>query len=98
MKKCEMENLDINQVQNVVNALQMIADAFQKLIAEPDNGEFAVYAPHDGFKTISRAKMEAMALKEFKKIALISPLAKGILNNVECSDTGKLTVEGVTEP
>ena len=38
------------------------------------------------------------ALKEFKKIALISPLAKGILNNVECSDTGKLTVEGVTEP
>ena len=38
------------------------------------------------------------ALKEFKKIALISPLAKGILNNVECSDTGKLTVEGVMEP
>lgn len=25
-------------------------------------------------------------------------IAKGILNNVECSDTGKLTVEGVTEP
>lgn len=71
MKKCEMENLDKNQVQNVVNALQMIADAFQKLIAEPDNGEFAVYAPHDGFKTIGRAKMEAMALKEFKKPGLV---------------------------
>ena len=71
MKKCEMENLDINQVQNVVNALQMIADAFQKLIAEPDNGEFAVYAPHDGFKTISRAKMEAMTLKEFKKPGVV---------------------------
>ncbi|MBQ2801040.1 MAG: hypothetical protein IJF03_06595 [Lachnospiraceae bacterium] len=71
MSKCDMENLDKNQVEKVVNALQMIADAFQELIAEPDDGEFAVYAPHDGFKTISRAKMEAMTLKEFKKPGVV---------------------------
>ena len=55
MKKCEMENLDKNQVQNV-NALQMIADAFQKLIAEPDNGEFAVYAPMMGLRPLVERK------------------------------------------
>ena len=71
MSKCDMENLDKNQVEKVVNALQMIADAFQKLIAEPDNGEFAVYAPHDGFMTIGRAKMETMTLKEFKKPGVV---------------------------
>ena len=60
MSKCDMENLDKNQVEKVVNALQMIADAFQELIA-----------PHDGFKTISRAKMEAMTLKEFKKPGVV---------------------------
>ncbi|MBS7298757.1 MAG: DEAD/DEAH box helicase [Eubacteriales bacterium] len=38
------------------------------------------------------------ALKEFKKITLLSPLAKGIVHNMECSDEGKLTVDGDVEP
>ena len=38
------------------------------------------------------------ALKEFKKITLISPLAKGILNNVECADNGKIIVDADIEP
>ena len=67
MNKCEMENLNTNQVEEVVEALQKIADAFQQLITKPDNGEYAVYAPHDGFKTSKRAEMETMTLKEFKK-------------------------------
>lgn len=37
------------------------------------------------------------ALKEFKKITLVSPLAKGIITNIECSDTGKLQVDGEIE-
>lgn len=38
------------------------------------------------------------ALKEFKKITLISPLAKGIISNIDCADTGKVTVRGDIEP
>ena len=38
------------------------------------------------------------ALKEFKKITLISPLAKGIISNIECADTGKIRVDGETDP
>lgn len=38
------------------------------------------------------------ALKEFKKITLISPLAKGIISNIECADTGKICVDGEIEP
>lgn len=38
------------------------------------------------------------ALKEFKKITLMTPLAKGIINNTECSDTGTITVSGEIEP
>lgn len=38
------------------------------------------------------------ALKEFKKITLISPLAKGIITNIECADAGKLLVDGKVEP
>ena len=32
------------------------------------------------------------ALKEFKKITLLSPLARGILTNIECADSGVITV------
>lgn len=38
------------------------------------------------------------ALKEFKKITLISPLAKGIISNTACAGKGTLTVEGNIEP
>ena len=38
------------------------------------------------------------ALKEFKKITLLTPLAKGIVHNIECSDEGKLTVDAELEP
>ena len=38
------------------------------------------------------------ALKEFKKITLISPLAKGVLYNQGCADKGKLSVDGEIEP
>ena len=71
MNKCEMENLNMDQVEGVVDALQKIVDAFQQLVAKADNGEFAVYAPHDGFKTIKRAEMEAMTSKEFKKPGIV---------------------------
>ena len=37
-------------------------------------------------------------LKEFKKITLMSPLSKGIISNIECSDKGKLVIENVVEP
>ena len=38
------------------------------------------------------------ALKEFKKITLISPLAKGILSDTSCADGGTVTVDGKIEP
>ena len=38
------------------------------------------------------------ALKEFKKITLLTPLAKGIVHNIECTDEGKLTVDAEIEP
>ena len=38
------------------------------------------------------------ALKEFKKITLLTPLAKGIVHNIECSDEGKLKVDAEIEP
>ena len=38
------------------------------------------------------------SLKEFKKITLLTPLAKGIVHNIECSDEGKLTVDAQIEP
>ena len=37
------------------------------------------------------------ALKEFKKITLLSPLARGILSNTECADRGVITVAADVE-
>ena len=71
MNKREKEKLDKDKVEKVVNSLQMMADAFRELIGNSDNGEFAVYAPHDGFKTINRAKMEEITKKEFDEIGLV---------------------------
>ena len=38
------------------------------------------------------------ALKEFKKITLLSPIARGVIHEMECTDEGKLTVDGDIEP
>ncbi len=38
------------------------------------------------------------ALKEFKKITLLSPLAKGIISNIECADNGSIKVDADIEP
>ncbi len=38
------------------------------------------------------------ALKEFKKITLMSPLSKGIISNIECADKGNLVIENIDEP